>query len=209
MRGVGASPARYAVGAVTLVLIFAMAFWFGRAGRATGAPEDAVRLIGGVPVGVERTAAGALAAADNYVAVGLTASLDPRSLEAFADRLVAPPERPSLLSASERLAQQDGPPAGTTAIGTVIAHRLRSYTGATARVTTWDLGSYWGAGLAPTQYWAVADLSLRWRDGHWDIASLDERLPGPVPARIAPGADTSTSWSEALAGMSAPYYGAG
>jgi hypothetical protein len=207
MPGVVSTAARFAAGALVLVAVFAAAFALARATRPGRGRADSVRLMNGVPVGVEHSRAGALAAADNYVAVGITDSLDRASLETFATTVVAPSGRQSLIDASARLAQQ-GPPPGTNVIGTVVAHRLDSYTGPAARVSVWDVGDYWGAELEPAQYWALADLSLRWMGGRWWVVSLDERVPGPVPALVAAGATGSTSWSQALAGMDAPYYGA-
>jgi hypothetical protein len=154
------------------------------------------------------TPAGALAAADNYVAAGITASLARSELREFADALVAPAARPSLLATTARL---PSPPPGTNAIGTVVAHSLVSYARARARVSAWEVGSYWGESVAPTQYWAMADLTLRFFGGRWQVTVLEERLPGPVPARIAgtSAAATAGTWSQALTGMSAPYYGMG
>jgi hypothetical protein len=108
-------------------------------------------------------------------------------------------------------ARLPGPPPGTNAIGTVVAHSLVRYARARARVRAWEVGSYWGGELAPTQYWAMADLTLRFLGGRWQVTALDERLPGPVPARIGgtAAAATAGTWSRALAGMSAPYYGTG
>lgn len=190
---------------------FAVAFVAGRATAGHRAGADAIRIRVGLPVGVLHTPSGALAAADNYVAAGMTASLDQPGLQRFADTLVLPAARDGLLRANAELERRSAPSAGTRAITTVVGHVLRAYTADSAQVTTWEVGSYWGPGLAPTQYWALADLALRWGEGRWRIASLDERIPGPVPALIAagPGATTATAWNEALAGMSAPYYGAG
>lgn len=204
------SAVRRGIVLVGAVGVFVAAFVAGRATGGHRSWRDSIRLDAGVPVGVLHTPAGALAAADNYVSAGITDSLDQRALRTFADTLVAPAKRRSLLTASQRLAQS-GPPHGTRAVGLVVAHALRRYAGDRARVTTWQVGSYWGPGLQPSQYWALADLSLRWADGRWQIASLDERLPGPVPPRIAapPAARKVSVWNRALAGMSAPYYGAG
>jgi hypothetical protein len=201
--------ARLAAGLLILVAVFAAAFGVSRTGRMRQVRPNPIRLVGAVPVGVEHSAAGALAAADNYVAAGITDSVDQRALQSYANAVIAPSERMALLRASEQLAQRDRPPAGTSAIATILAHRLWSYTGATARVATWDLGSYWGPALPPAQYWALADVALRWASGRWQIVSVDERLPGPVPGPVGAGANTSAQWSSALAGMSAPYYGTG
>jgi hypothetical protein len=193
------------------VAAFAAAFVAGRTISGHHVAPDAIQVRVGLPVGVLHTPAGALAAADNYVAAGVAASLEQSRLQRFADTLVLPAARSELLRVSAELGRRSAPPAGTRAIAAVVGHVLRAYTADTARVTTWEVGSYWGSALAPTQYWALADLALRWRGGRWRIASLDERIPGPVPALIAagPGATTTAAWSAALIGMSAPYYGSG
>lgn len=208
---VRSTPMRVIAGALVLAGALAVAFAAGRSTVALRGTPTPTRVENGIPIGVLHTPAGALSAADNYVATGITAGLDPRALEAFAKALLIPAARPVLIAASERLAQGSSPPAGTSAIGTVVAHALRSYVGDAAEVSTWELGSYWGAGLVPTQYWALADLSLRWSDGRWQVVSVQERLPGPVPARVsgAQAARTSASWNQALTGMSAPFYGDG
>jgi hypothetical protein len=202
---------RIFAGAITLTVAMAVAFAAGRSTLPVEKRPNPIRLKNGIPVGVSHTPAGAVAAADNYVAAGITASLDPRALRAFANALLAVRARQGFMAASERLAEGSSPPAGTSAIATVVAHALRSYGGDTAEVSTWELGSYWGAGLAPTQYWALADLSLRWSDRRWRVVSVQERLPGPVPARVTSdrAARTSAIWDQALTGMSAPYYGDG
>ena len=197
--------------ALVPVATFAAAFAAGRATTGHRVGADAIQIRAGLPAGVLHTPPGALAAADNYVAAGMTASLDQPRLQHFADALVLPAARGGLLHVSAQLERRSAPPGGTHAITTLVGHVLRAYAADTARVTTWEVGSYWGPSLAPTQYWALADLVLRWSGGRWWIASLDERVPGPVPALIAalPGATTSAAWDLALDGMSAPYYGAG
>lgn len=64
--------------ALLLALVFAGSFAAARASSPVRSRPDPVRLINGVPVGVKRSEAGALAAADNYVAVGIADSLDQR-----------------------------------------------------------------------------------------------------------------------------------
>ena len=45
--------------------------------------------------------------------------------------------------------------------------------------------------------------------GRWDIAAVEEHLPGPLPGRVVGDQQAATpgGWSTALAGMTAPYYG--
>jgi hypothetical protein len=151
---------------------------------------------------------GALAAADNYVAAGLTDSLGQGSLTRFADAVVSASERKPLLDSSARA---QGPPAGTSGVGVVVAHQLVGYTGNTARVAAWQLGLYWGPALVPSEYSALAYLTLRWMDGRWWIQSLAERVPGPVPAltpQAGHGDDTSSAFNRLLDGFTPVSYDA-
>jgi hypothetical protein len=195
--------------ALSLVGVLGGAF---AAGRSTVAPPGApnpVRLEHGTPLGVVQSPAGALAAADNYVAVGITASLDPGQLRAFASQVIDPGTRASFVSAGQSLAQAGGPPPGARVIGAVVAHRLDRYGSGTASVSEWAVGSYWDGGAVPTQYWSLVDLSLRWSGGRWQLSLLREMAPGPVPDLV--GGDrkgrSSGAWDQALTGMTVPFYG--
>jgi hypothetical protein len=184
------------------------------AGRSTLDPRvglDPVALEHGMPIGVLETPAGALAAADNYMATGISASLDPGQLRQFADTAIDPAARARFISTSQSLAQGGGPPVGARVIADVIAHRLESYRGGTAVVDAWALGSYWDGGVEPTQYSALVKLSLRWDGDGWQLASVTESLPGPVPGLVAgPIAGRSAAvFDRQLSGMLAPYYGDG
>ena len=182
------------------------------AGRATvpgGGAPDPLRLEHGIPVGVADAPGGALAAADNYVATGITASLDPNQLRQFANSVVDPAARRQFIATSQAMTQGEGPPPGARVIGSVVAHRLNSFDGRTADTTAWALSSYWDGGVEPTQYSSLVELSLRWSDSQWQIESVRESVPGPVPALVGDGgaARTSGVWDQALSGMSSPFYG--
>jgi hypothetical protein len=196
---------------VVVLLLIGLAGGAFAAGRSTVArrgPNDPLRLDRGIPISVLDTSVGALVAADNYVAAGITAGLDDGELHRFANAVIEPTARAGFLRASRSLAQ-NSPPAGARALGSVVAHRLESYGGGSARVSVWALGSVWDGGLAPTQYSALVDLSLHWAGDRWRVAAVQESLPGPVPALVAgPGEARSVgAWDEVLSGMSAPYYG--
>jgi hypothetical protein len=182
------------------------------AGRSTvprpGAP-DPLRIDHGVPVGVVETPDGVLAAADNYAATGVTASLEPNELREFADTVIDVGARQAFLATSQSLSQDGAPPAGAHVIGSVAAHRLDSYGAGTAEVSEWVLAGYWDGGAVPTQYSALVDLSLRWSGDRWLVVSVRESVPGPVPGlTVGDGESRSTAvWDRSLGGMSAPYYG--
>ena len=203
------SPLRAAAIALILLGVLSGAFAAGRSTVAGPQKPNPVQLEQGIAVGVVRTPAGALAAADNYVATGITASLDPPALRRFADTAIDPTLRARFIAASQAGGQRIGPPPGARALGLVIAHRLDSYGAGRAEVSTWGVGSYWDGGSAPAQYWALVDVSLQWGSGHWQVAALQESLPGPVPALVGgPAAGRSAPvWDRWLSGMSAPLYG--
>jgi hypothetical protein len=199
---------RLAAVAVALVGILGGAY---AAGRSTvprpGAP-DPVRLEQGIAVGVLESPAGALAAADNYAATGLTASIDPGQLRTFADTVIEPAARGAFLSAGQSLVQS-GAPAGGEVLGLVVAHRLVSYGEGAAEVMEWALASDWGTVGRPAQYSAFIDLRVRWNGDTWQVASVRDSVPGPVPGLIGGEAEARSSavWDQTLSGMSAPYYG--
>jgi len=196
---------------MVLVGVLGGAFAAGRSTVARRVTPNPVRLEQGMPVGVLRTPSGALAAADNYVATAISASLDPTELQRFADALIDPSAREQFVSAGQNLAQTGSPPPGARVLGSVVAHRLDSYAGDSAEVSAWLLGSYWGGGLVPSQYSALVQMSLRWMGDRWQIASVRQLVPGPVSGLVAGSQETrsTSAWDAALTGMSGPYYGDG
>jgi hypothetical protein len=183
------------------------AFVAGRSSRPADSPPDPVRLEDGVPVGGLETPGGALAAADNFVSTGVTASIEPRQLRRFVNAVVDPRARDSFIV--DNPAPGSGPPPGARVTASVVAHRLVAYGAGGARVSMWVVAAYWGGGAVPTQYWSLVQLSLRWSGDRWRIVSGQDSLPGPVPALIAGRTEDRAVelWDQALAGMSAPYYG--
>lgn len=203
------SPLWLAVMSLFLIGVLGGAFAAGRSTVAPSGVPNPVRLEHGIPVGTVESPAGALAAADNYVATGISASLEPDQLHGFASEVIDPGARSSFVSTSQSLTQAGGPPPGARVVGSVIAHRLDSYGSGTASVSEWAVGSYWDGGVVPTQYWSLVHLALRWNGDRWQVSSVRETVPGPVPAVV--GGDragrSSGVWDQGLAGMTVPFYG--
>ena len=104
--------ARITFAALLALAALAAGALLGRATAPAGNPADAgLRLIGGIPVGVARTPAGALAAADNYVAIA--SQTVEQSPDAFA-QLVAAAYAPSVraLTLGQAAAIRAADPAG-------------------------------------------------------------------------------------------------
>ena len=205
----GRSWSRRGAEALLLAAVVASSFAAARSTVAAPGAPDPVRLEGGIPVGVVQTPAGALAAADNFVAAGVPASLDPERFREFANAVIEPGAHDWIQTAGAAAALNGGPPAGAQVIGSVVADRLDAYGSGRAEVGIWALGTYWDGGSAPTQYWSLVEVSLRWSGDRWRMVAARESVPGPVPALIAGGLGqrTSSVWDRVLAGMSAPYYG--
>jgi len=216
------------VAAVLVALAIAGAGW--AAGRASApdtpaAGDDAptpsgnaaVRTIDGVPVGVEQSRAGALAAADNYIAtVSENVVKDPRLYETLVRRVFAPSEQDYALREGER-ARTLAPAAvsdyaeGGGAVALIGARRLDTYDGSRAQVTTWLGGVVWGPSRRPTQRWQLVETDLRWDGQRWLVERMrPAERSAPAPA-VTKADDTSAydraTFERELRGMTAPTYG--
>ncbi len=180
-------------------------------------PQEAVAISGGIPVGTRRTPDGALAAADNYLAVA-SQSIEqtPRVFAALVAQTYEPAGRAGVLAEARRLragdtANMTNYAAGGEGVAVIAARRLDRYTPASATVTTWLGGFVWGPRYTPRQTWNLVDTTLAWKAGRWLIVSSKrDSTPAPVPALVyVDGTNDRSSAFGRLAGMSAPFYGAG
>ena len=191
-------------------------------GRATKSePHDAspaAVIVHGIPVGVQDTRAGALAAADNYLAsASQTLELDPGGFAALLEAVYAPASRATTLTQAKRVRAADvtdmrNYARGGRAVAVIAARRLDRYTPHRATVTSWLGGFVWGPSLSPRQSWNLVDTTLIWRRDRWLVLSMvTERTPAPVPSVVfVDGHNNQSSVFDAgLAGMTAPFYGAG
>ncbi len=179
-------------------------------------PAAAIVLRGGVPVGVVHSRAGALAAADEYLALSSqTLEQNPVAFAALVGQAYAPVVRSRVLSEAQQIRASDTEnmanyAQGGRGLALVAAHRLDSYTSRTALVTSWLEGIVWGPHLPPRQTWNVVDTTLSWSGGRWLI--LDSHVdanaaPVPAIAYLRDGDDTAGAFAR-LDGMSSPTYGA-
>jgi hypothetical protein len=208
-------PVLAALAAAALLAFVLLGVEILSAGGARGAPRDTIELEGEVPVGVEDTPEGALAASDNYLALSSqTLEQDPRTFSALVAQVYAPQVRASALAEAGRLREADVSDLaayreGARAIAIVAARRLDSYTPAQATITSWLAGFLWGPHTPPRQSWNLIDTTLRWRAGRWLVISEDvNATPAPVPSRVylKAGNDRYEAFAR-LAGMSPPFYG--
>jgi hypothetical protein len=215
------------IAAVVAAVVIAGAAWAAGRASAPDAPvaSDAaptrgpIRVIDGIPVGVEHSRAGALAAADNYVATSSeTLVQDPERYTRFVRAAFTQASAANALAVADRLRAESPDTVAEYAEGarglTVVgARRLTAYDGVTATVETWAGGVVWGSSRVPTQRWYLARTELQWDGQRWRVSALDELdRPGPAPARVVvtgETADEASTFDRELGRMNAPIYGAG
>jgi hypothetical protein len=195
-----------------VIVLGAVLLLAGKDGSSAG--TQPVETVGSVPVGVKDTPAGALAAADDYVALSSqSVEQDPALFAELVAQVYAPEIRERTLVQAARIRAADTQnmsnySAGGRGIAVIAARRLDAYTPRSATVTSWLAGFVWGPHLVPHQSWNLVDTTLRWQ-GRWLVtASETDRTPAPVPAIVFVNGRNDRSQAFArLAGMTAPFYG--
>jgi hypothetical protein len=211
---------RILAAATGVALLLGVGALLGRLGTpaSSSAATTAIRMLGGIPVGVQDTPAGALAAADNYLALSSqTLEQNPPAFAALVDTVYMPSARAWTLAQATALRNADPANmsnyrAGGHAIALVAARRLDSYSVRTATITTWLEGIEWGPTLPPRQSWNLVQTALSWQDGRWLVASWNTmNLAAPTPSIVfVQGANNqSSAFQSRLSGLTAPYYGTG
>jgi hypothetical protein len=214
-RTLGTRAGIAVVCAVLLMLLLVGVLGVGRSGRQN-VVVSAAKLIGGIPVGVQHTRAGALAAADNYVALASQSiEQNPEVFGELVAQAYAPQARSRTLAEAQRLRAGDvqnmsNYREGGHGLAVIAARRLNSYTLDTATVTSWLGGFVWGPHLPSRQTWNLVDTTLRWQAGRWlVVSSTTDVTPAPVPSIVyVDGANNRSGAFQRLAGMTAPFYGA-
>jgi hypothetical protein len=211
--------ARIALAGLLALLALGIGVLIGRAtSSARGGALAAATIVHGVAVGVQDSAAGALAAADNYLAIASqTVEQNPAQFAALVNTVYTPASRASTLTqaSAERgadIADMRNYARGGRAVAVIAARRLDDYTPDRAKVSSWLGGFVWGPALSPRQSWNLVDTTLLWRRGRWLVASMStERAPAPVPSVVFVDGHNNQSgaFDDRLAGMTAPFYGAG
>jgi hypothetical protein len=211
--------ARIAFAGLLALCALAAGVLIGRAsGHANHASPAAIVIVGGMAVGVQDTRAGALAAADNYVAIASqTVEQNPGEFAQLIDTVFTSAARSGTLAAAARVRAADvedmrNYAQGGRAVAVIAARRLDRYTSARASVTSWLGGFVWGPRVSPRQSWNLVETTLTWQRGRWLVASMNtERTPAPVPSVVFVDGNNnqSSAFDAGLVGMSAPFYGAG
>lgn len=206
---------RPAIGLAALAAILGGAFVAGYSSELSTANPNPIRLEHGVPVGVLDTPAGAVSAADNYLAAEDDALLTPGVLRQLVDtdwtsagrgvELAHPLPNAALRTTPQELGD-------THLAAAVAASRLESFSGQNARVGVWHEVTTWSSSVPPTQHWLLDRVTLVWENGRWLIASRasapDATTPVPAWTNGGPADRTSEAFDSVLAGMRVPYYGA-
>lgn len=205
--------------AATAALLAVGGFGLGHALTPGPAPSDPIEIVGGIPVSTSDSPSGALAAADNAVAIAYgSVERDPARDERLIDISYAPAVRSSALSGAAAVRAQNRSSArfwahGGENVSLIGARRLDSFDGATAQVSTWSADVFWGPGRPPKQAWFLTQTQLRWSGRQWLVTGTTTLpTPGPVPA-VTPQStasnSTSADFDRELNGFIAPSYGGG
>lgn len=212
-----AAAVAVALALLTLVLTLLLAGVVGPGRAGPASVSGAIEQSAGVPVGVERTPAGALAAADNYLALASQSiEQDPAVFAALVAQAYAQEIRSRTLAQAQQLRASDTQnmtnyAQGGHGIAVIAARRLDSYGPKLATVTTWLGGFVWGPHLSPRQTWNLVDTTLGWQAGRWLVlSSKTDPTAAPVPSVVyVNGPNDQAPAFGRLAGMTAPFYGAG
>jgi len=215
-RAQASAPAVAAAAVGVAAMLAAVAFGFARAVSGPAPVPNPIADFDGISVGIERSPAGALAAADEYVTVSYdTVERDPTRDRELIDTVYAPSVRADAIlgAAAVRAANQTAMALwahGGQNISLVGARRLDYYDSDIAQVTTWSADVFWGAGRAPKQNWVLTHTSLEWSHRRWLVTAITT-LPsaGPVPAltpQSTPANDSARTFG-ALSGFVTPSYG--
>ena len=205
--------------AAVAVIALALVLMVGERSRVVVRTREVspVEVVGGVPVGVERSPAGALAAAERYVSVSAqTLEQDPRVFARLVGEVYAPAVRERVLEEAREIRSTDtvdmaNYARGGRGLAVIAAQQLVSFTPAAASVRCWLEGIVWGPRFAPRQTWSLVNTTLSWSAGRWLV--LDSHLdaaPAPVPAVVyVQGANDTSAAFARLAQMSSLSLGAG
>lgn len=207
---------RIAILPALAVLIATPAFFAGRA--VTPPAGDPIEEVHGVPVGVERTPAGAVAAAESYLAAEqATVEREPARFAKLVSTDYVARLRASALTGArfDRLRDAGGMALwshGGESFTVIGAERLDWYRGDSSQVTTWAGQIFWGPGEEPAQVWSLGQVRLIWRAGRWEVSGMSTLPePAPTPAALpqaAPKDDTAAVLDAKLAGFTSVSYGA-
>jgi hypothetical protein len=179
--------------------------------------SDPIRTVAGIPISTADSPAGALAAADNTVAIGYGSVEQAPGRDAqLITTTYTPAIRASALSgAAEVRAQNPGSGRfwahGGRNVSLIGGRRLDSYNRAEAQVTTWSADVFWGPDRSPKQAWFLTRTALRWSGDRWLVTGTETSpTPGPVPAltpQAARSNDDRAAFDTGLRGFVQPIYG--
>jgi hypothetical protein len=200
------------------LIVFALGTITGHATAGRRPATTQVTFVDGIPLERADTRAGALAAADNSLALGSqSVEQNPPLFARLVGLAYAPAARKTTIAQAATLRRDDPTDtanyaAGGRAVAVIAARRLDGYSRTRATVTSWLGGFVWGPRLTPRQSWNLVQTTLRYEHGRWLVVSSRElATPAPVPSIVYVDGNNnqSSAFDTGLAGMTAPFYGAG
>lgn len=220
MPSVSTRTPRIAAASLAAIIILGIGLLIGHttSSSSTSSTTGPIRAINGIPVGVQDTSAGALAASDNY-ATEASETLDANFplFQRFVETVYIPSARSTTIAQAQQQRSTDPTlssySTGQKAIAFIGARRLNSFTPARATTTAWMEAVEWGPSQPPKQAWVLIDTTLVWTGGQWSVQGITTSSdPAPTPALSAPATSatqTYQAFNQGLANMAPPYYGTG
>jgi len=219
----------YAATALLAVALIAIAFVAGRGSAsdntptaqtqpAAGTSTAATKTVDGIPVGTKRTRVGALAAVDNYVALGVESVVqNPGQYGRLVREAYMPEYQRLSLDNGAKLRRTSASratyAAGGRGVSVIGARRLDSYSNTAATSTSWTGFIRWGGDEEPVQEWQMTEVTMSWLEDRWRVAKIasisndDRPAPAPSVQFSGSGAPTKETFDRELRGMTAPRYG--
>jgi hypothetical protein len=158
----------------------------------TKAPEvGPTKTVAGVPVGYERTTAGAIAAATRYsrvisdLTLADTVERD-RGLAVLSSSGAKTDIQAKARAAFEVIDKGLGLPDAKDAVvlrSAAVGHKVVSFTRDAATIEIWSVDILGKVDqVAPQAGWGVSTFDLKWEMDDWKLVSFPTQVPGPTPA---------------------------
>ena len=156
----------------------------GKDEQRDGVGPGPTKTVAGVPVGYQRSKAGAVRAALAYqAALGNLADTKSTSTE-ILDAIASGSDRQSISEAMDpglEVVRKAISLNGYVRSGSV-GYELKEYNSDTAEILIWGVSVLYSAGIpGPQSGWTTTILRLKWADGDWKLAAAPKGEDGPTP----------------------------
>jgi hypothetical protein len=143
------------------------------------------KVVAGVPVGYERSKAGAVAAAASYTrALGQSLGKGRSQREAVVDAASVEERKVTLIGAETDAEKALEANKGFVRLG-ILGQRVSSFTSDVAKVSLWTVSVVTQAGSQGQAAWGTGEVELHWLDGDWKLWSTSvNEAAAVIPALV-------------------------